>query len=229
MPSHARCRARRSCGGARSRPRWSGGGWLMNRHAPRSRPLPRNTATSFRERPPSSLPKILRLPSVRGKCRELQIRAPKKGPYKRALRERFERLAAAEREEAARKAAKAEGCPCFDRLSMRELKKHLALSLVPRFNRGKGGPTREIPIPCRTSASGCADNSPRREGGRMERGHPPALRATSPRSRGGKKQGWERNRARKDTGDARVFFLPQRGGGVARRAGRGVAAAFEAL
>ena len=48
---------------------------------------------------------------------------PEEGPYKRALRERFERLAAAEREEAARKAAKAEGSPMLRQAQHEGIKK----------------------------------------------------------------------------------------------------------
>jgi hypothetical protein len=48
------------------------------------------------------------LPLTEGRSQGITNSRPEEGPYKRALRERFERLAAAEREEAARKAAKAE-------------------------------------------------------------------------------------------------------------------------
>jgi len=164
----AGCRARRSCGGAKSRPRWSAGGRLMNRLAPRSRLSPRNMATSFRERAPRSRSKMLRFPSLRGDRREYKF-APRRGPYKRALRERFERLAAAEREEAARKAAKAESL-----LMLRQAQHEDNLPRPepgPPVQPGKGGPTRETPNHCRTSPSGCADSRRRREALIWKRGY----------------------------------------------------------
>ncbi len=106
------------------------------------------------------------LPLTEGRSQGIQIRAPKRDPtsgrcvngLKDSPRRSARKLHARRRRRRV--------CSCFDRLSMRII--CLALSLVLRFNRGKGGPTRETPNHCRTSPSGCADSRRRREGAHME-------------------------------------------------------------
>ena len=74
----------------------------MNHFPERSRRSATSMATNIRR--VCKRPKMFRLLSMRGKRRELQIRAPKRDPHKRALRARFGRLAWAEREDSARTA-----------------------------------------------------------------------------------------------------------------------------
>jgi hypothetical protein len=91
-----------------------------------------------------ALPKDDPSPLTEGQTQGITNPRPEEGPHKRALRARYERLAAAEREEAARKAglaAKAEGSP------MLRQAQHEGLGEVPRPEPVEGRPAARDPEP----------------------------------------------------------------------------------